>query len=367
MNVALVGKSNPVDGLVVYTRQLARQLVAEGDRVIKLHFADYGSPEARSTGRLPHLVRTQGFTLAGPGARGVLRDRLRAEGTDLLHAQLPVSPLDFRLPGITRDLGVGLVGTLHHGWDERLTKFSLAGQAVVRAYAPALARYDRVIVFGPRLQGELVRLGVPPERVAVVPNGVDVAAYSPGPSKHRLQGRLRVTYMGRITSHKHVPALVETFVAAAEPDLVLTLVGTGPLLARLRGRYAGHPGIDFVGFVGDEAERQAIWRGSDVVVLPSPLEGLSLSLLEGMASGCLPVATDVGEHESVLGDVGLVLDPQKVRADLTAAWKWLVANREQVRAGGAAAREHVASNFSSELHWRRLRAVYESTMGEIHG
>ena len=359
MNVALVGKLNPADGVVVYTRQLAERLAADGHSAEIMHFSDRGSQAQQSAGSLPHLIRTQGYTLPAPGAYAVLARRLSAQPADLVHAQLPVSPLDFLLPRLTRKLRIPLIGTFHHGWDYRPTRFGLVGQAVARAYAPALARYDRVIVFGPRLQREFTNLGVAEERLAVVPNGVDVQEYRPGASEYRLADKLRVTYMGRMSPDKNVQELVETFVAAAEPRLVLTLVGAGPLYEGLKARYGAHPGIHFVGFVSEAEERKDIWRGSDVVVLPSPIEGLSLSLLEGMASGCMPVATDVGEHESVLAGVGLTLDPLRIVGDLTAAWRWLAANEARVREASTAARQRVACHFSTELHWQRLRAVYD--------
>lgn len=359
MNVTLLGKADPVDGVVIYTRQLSDWLRAGGAEVQTLNFSSRFQAAAGGPSRLPHLVRSQGYTLAAPGAYRQLAETLRQAGTELVHAQLPVSQLDLLLPRLARGVGARLVGTFHHGWDYRPTKFGLVGQAVAHAYAPALARYDRVIVFGPRLQAELVRLGVPPERVAVVPNGVDVQEFRPGPSRQRLQDKLRVTYMGRMSPDKNVTPLVETFVAAAEPKLVLTLVGAGPLYEGLKARYGAHPGIHFVGFVSGAEERKDIWRGSDVVVLPSPIEGLSLSLLEGMASGCMPVATDVGEHESVLAGVGLTLDPLRIVGDLTAAWRWLAANEARVREASTAARQRVACHFSTELHWQRLRAVYD--------
>lgn len=362
MNVALVGKLNPADGVVVYTRQLAEHLTADGHGAEIMHFSDRNNEGQGSTGRLPHLIRSQGYTLSAPGAYGVLEKQLVAQSADLVHAQLPVSPLDFALPRLTRKLGIPLIGTFHHGWDHRPTKFGLVGQAVARAYAPALARYDRLIVFGPRLQREFIKLGVARERLAVVPNGVDVMEYRPGESEYRLEGKLRITYMGRMTPDKNVQVMVETFVAAARPELVLTLVGAGPLYAGLQARYGSHPGIHFVGFVANAEERKSIWRGTDVVVLPSPIEGLSLSLLEGMASGCMPVATDVGEHESVLEGVGLTMDPRTVKRDLAAAWHHLAANANDVAAAGQTAREHVVENFSAELHWQRLRAVYDSVL-----
>ena len=131
----------------------------------------------------------------------------------------------------------------------------------------------------------------------MVPNGVDVQEYRPGASEYKLTDKLRVTYMGRMTPDKNVQELVETFVAAARPELVLTLVGAGPLYAGLHARYGSHPGLHFVGFVADAEERQSIWRGTDVVVLPSPI-GIELESAGGMASGCMPVAATLAARRA---------------------------------------------------------------------
>lgn len=352
---------------MVYTRQLKRRLEEDGHSVLLFHFSNNATGVSHDLVHLPHAFRTQGYTLAAPSAGAVLSDKLRQFGPDIIHAQLPVSPMDFQLPTVARRVGAALVGTYHHGWDHRPTKFALAAQGITRAYALGMKHYDKVIVFGPRLVEELTRRGVPEERLAQVPNGVDVHAYRPGESSYRLEGKLRATYMGRMTPDKNVGALVDTFVAGAHENVVLTLVGAGPLWDGIKARFDGHPGLDLPGFVSDAEVRKQIWRGSDVVVLPSPIEGLSLSLLEGMASGCMPVATDVGEHSFVLEGVGMVLDPRTVRQDLAAAWRWLSQHAEEVPARGVLARQRAESEFSAETHWSRLYSVYDSVAPGFSG
>lgn len=365
MRVAILSKLSPGDGVVVYTRQLQAWLRGNGHAAHIVHFSndpvDSNRPADPDVHALPYLTRSPGYTVPGPGSYGRLKRLLRTLGPDLIHAQLTTSPLDFALPRLARELGVPVIGTFHHGWDYRPTRFGVFGQVVSNAYAPALARYTRVIVFGSRLRRHFESRGVAAERIAVIPNGVD-AAYAPGPSEFRLEGKLRVTYMGRMTADKNIAPLVETFAAHGHADLVLTLAGTGPLVASLKARFAADRRIEWLGFVADEAVRKSLWRGSDVVVLPSPIEGLSLSLLEGMASGCMPLATDVGEHADVLSGLGRVLDPLNVRRDLRSAWDWLTANREAVPALGAAARQRVLDRYTYERHWRALGELYAEVL-----
>lgn len=366
MRVAILSKLSPGDGVVVYTRQLQAHLQAGGYAADIVYFsnAPAGSdePGRPNTHALPYLVRSPGYTVPGPGSYRRLERLLRELGPDLIHAQLTTSPLDFMVPRLARELGVPAVATFHHGWDYRPTRFGLFGQFVSNAYVPALARYTRLIVFGSRLRRHFEARGVPAERIAVIPNGVDTAAYAPGPSELRLGGKLRITYMGRMTADKNIAPLVETFAASPHDDLILTLAGAGPLLSGLQARFAADRRIEWLGFVADEAVRKSLWRGSDVVVLPSPIEGLSLSLLEGMASGCMPVATDVGEHGDVLAGVGRVLDPLNIRRDLRAAWDWLAGNRNEVVGYGQAARQRVLEHYTSDRHWRALGELYANVL-----
>ncbi len=394
MRVAILGKLEPVDGVAVYTRQLQTRLdaganadagagrsadgraegrsdrrsdrragsSAEGNATI-IHFAPKGAPPEPGTRGLPYLVRSAGYTVPAPGASRALEEALEEFRPDLIHAQLTTSPLDLLLPRLARRMAIPLVGTFHHGWDYRPTRFGTFSRAVSRTYAPALARYDRVIVFGGRLRRHFASLGVPEERIAIVPNGVDAEFFSPGPEPRPTGAGLRVTYMGRMTPDKNVTALVESFAASGHAGLVLRLAGSGPLYDGLKARFASDSRIRWLGFVSGPEARRDTWRGSDVVVLPSPIEGLSLSLLEGMATGNLPVATDVGEHHDVLEGVGRVLDPLRIERDLRRAWDWLADNAESVQEAGLRARERVLEKYRAEQHWEKLLGLYDELLG----
>ena len=71
----------------------------------------------------------------------------------------------------------------------------------------------------------------------------------------------------------------------------LVIVGSGPLEASLKAFYSDS-NIIWLGFVANEERRIEILRGADCFILPSLVEGLSLSLLEAMACGAACVATD---------------------------------------------------------------------------
>jgi glycosyltransferase involved in cell wall biosynthesis len=321
MRVAVVGKKFPFCGIVTYCQELVRALRARGHEVAFYYLHNEDVHEEREEG-LPYLFKTHVYTIPKPDSRARLLASLRAFRPDVVHASYALSPLDWALPEVCRELGVPLVATFHVALDHRPTLPNHVSGFVYRLYAPTLARCHRVVIFSELQREKLARLGVARERVAVVPNGVDVKRWSPGPSafKAKVGARHLIGYLGRLDPEKNVGALVTAFQQAELPaGTQLAIMGDGVLGARLRRKFGDVPGVHWLGFVKDEEQRKDVLRGCDVFCLPSSVEGLSLALLEGMACGAAPVATDVGADGEVIRGVGKVLDPTRLGEDLAPA------------------------------------------------
>lgn len=171
-----------------------------------------------------------------------------------------------------------------------------------------------------RFVGEEVveRLGAPPERVHVVPNGVDAGApHGDAGAGRRLAGGERyVLAVGTIEPRKDHPLLVRAFdaVAAADPELRLVLAGadgwgTAALEQALAASPAARSGrVARLGFVTD-AERADLLAGAAVLAYPSVYEGFGLPPLEAMAAGTPVVATAAGALPEVLGDAADLVPP----------------------------------------------------------
>src|SRR5437899_283935 len=188
------------------------------------------------------------------------------------------------------------------------------------------ARGDKVFIFSEQQKGRLDHYGVPAENVAVIPNGVDVDKYAPGPSdvKPKLHASALVGYLGRVDPEKNVDILIRAFQDVDAPeDVKLVIVGSGSEKRRLERRY-GSPRIVFTGQVLDETERIAMLRAMDIFVLPSMVEGLSLSLLEAMACGVAPVAADVGSDGEALRGAGIVRETRDRDGQLRLALRTLI-------------------------------------------
>jgi glycosyltransferase involved in cell wall biosynthesis len=327
MHIAWLGKKSPFCGNVTYGREVTNALLDRGHQVSFLHFAQEDSieenwPECPEV-FLPFLYKSQVYTIPSLKSSKVLMESLRQLKPDIIHASLTLSPLDFRLPEICEELNLPLVATFHTPFDGKFRNIKASTQQLLayQLYAPFLANYDRVIVFSHIQRELLAKLGVALDRVAVIPNGVDVQKYTPSPSrlkKHHFHTKHLFVYLGRIAPEKNLEALLKAWkYAHMVRDSKLLLVGDGPLAAALKPFYGEEYGIHWLGAIADEQKRIEILQAADVFVLPSLVEGLSISLLEAMACGKACLATDAGADGEVLENgAGVILSTQGVTTQL---------------------------------------------------
>jgi glycosyltransferase involved in cell wall biosynthesis len=339
--IAWLGKKSPFCGNVTYGLSTTEALRRRGHGISFIHFdtpagqlGRFSEPALEPEGQnpdapdvaLPYLVKSQVYTIPSPGAQRELRESLERLRPDLVHASLTLSPLDFRLPDLCQQLGLPLVATFHPPFDASLRNLTAGTQQLTyQLYAPSLARYDRVIVFS-ELQAEVLqRLGVPAERLAVIPNGVDPDTWRPAevePSpelptlRQRFSGQRVFLYMGRLATEKNVEALLRAWRLVRPSGCMLVIVGDGPLRSSLQSN-GSESDVVWWGYEPRLEVRVALQQLAEVFLLPSLVEGLSLSLLEAMASGTACVATDAGADGEVLeGGAGIVISTQGVTTQL---------------------------------------------------
>lgn len=358
MKIAWLGHQRALmgDGLTTYSREMVRGLRARGVEVLFLHHGDQKRGEGISLGA---LAASRRVVIPLPRTRQRIAELLRAEHVDLVHASLSFSALDFRLPELCGALRLPLVATFHVGYDPRASLWSGLHTAVHRLYAGALGRFDRVITFSQGQRAALQRFGVPPARLAVIPNGVDVDRYRPAltPSLAPV-----IVYCGRLDPDKRVEMLCRVVSAWEGPPAPrLVLVGGGSEQARLRGRFAGAR-ITFTGWMPDENRRIQTLRGAGIFALPSRVEGMSLALLEAMACGLAVVATDVGGHREVVAGAGLLLDPNHLPAQLRAALERLLMDPDLRQELGGRARRRAVGCYSLAASVGRLLDLYQEVL-----
>jgi glycosyltransferase involved in cell wall biosynthesis len=351
------------DGIITYSREITDGLKQHGIEVVFFHH-DPAQADDNSV-VLDALTLSHRLVVSRPGTRRKLVDLLRRHEIDVVHVSFSFSTLDFNLPRLCHELGIPIVGTFHVPFDQRVSVWSTISSAVYRLYAQALAGCDGVIIFSEAQRVMLRQLGVPDRVIRVLPNGVDVDRYAPGPSQaaKRFSADRLFTYLGRIDPEKNVDELLAAFTAAGVPNgLKLVVIGGGSERRRLERRYRGAR-VVFTGPITDEAEKIDILRGSDAFFLPSDVEGLSLAMLEAMACGVATVATDVGSDGEALRGAGIVLNPSRLGEELGLAIRTLAEVPELCRALGDLARDRAVERYSLAKNLEGLIELYESLRG----
>ncbi|QCH14600.1 glycosyltransferase family 1 protein [Synechococcus sp. CB0101] len=376
-HIAWLGKKSPFCGNVTYGLSTTAALKQRGHEISFIHFdtpaAGLGrAPEASEPSpevALPYLVKSQVYTIPSPGAQRELRESLERLRPDLVHASLTLSPLDFRLPDLCQQLGLPLVATFHPPFDAALRNLSSGTQQLTyQLYAPSLARYDRVVVFSDLQADVLMRLGVPANRLAVIPNGVDPEQWAPSATAaspqlqdllQRFAGRRVFLYMGRIATEKNVEALLRAWRLVQPEGCTLVVVGDGPVRQSLMQTYGPESNVHWWGHEPDQAKRLALLQLAEVFLLPSLVEGLSLALLEAMASGTACVATDAGADGEVLeGGAGIVISTQGVTTQLRTLLPVLRDQPVLTAELGRRARERALERYTLASNINQLEQLY---------
>ena len=210
--------------------------------------------------------------------------------------------------------------------------------------------------------------GLPKEKLAVIPNGIDVASYPASRMADLSEfgvsaGRRVVTFVGRLEEQKGVDWLLAStprwLGRAADVDLLL--VGKGPEEMRLRRQIARMRLSARVHFAGWRADVVGILAASSVLVLPSRWEGMPNVVLEAMASRLPVLATDVEGVRELLGDEA---EPQMVAfgdsQSLAEKLVALVNSASLSRRLGEANRRRVETEFSISRTVSAYEQLWES-------
>lgn len=369
----LIQKYYPhVGGAERQIQRLAPRLQARGFEVCVVTRHETGLP------RLEIIDGVSVYRLASPGPKPLaavfyiwsaakLLSKLRP---DLIHAHEILSPASAALlakhfhgwPVIVKILRGGILGDIYKlkrspFWMQR---FRVLSRGV-----------DSFVVISREIDQELSTLGVPPEKRAFIPNGVDTETFVPLPDvqKKHLRAKLRlptngpfVVYLGRLTAEKRVDHLLRIWpdIKATFPQAQLLIVGTGAEEAQLRRQSVSVPGVRFTGPVNDALSYLQV---ADVFVLPSITEGLSNSLLEALSTGLPALATAVGGTRDVIshGVNGYLIPPDNLSALNIGLMALLTDARLRARLG-VQGRQRILTDFSLESVAMRLEALYYSLL-----
>jgi glycosyltransferase involved in cell wall biosynthesis len=269
--------------------------------------------------------------------------------------------LRWREPGWRAD--VPIVTTVHGGM-----RTDIYQQA-----AKHLSRLADHVIAPVRYGGsEMVRLGLPPERLTTIPSARNLdefftldrrrPAAIPGvPDDARVIGTL-----ARLAPTKGLDDLIRAFARLHPqfPDLHLVIAGTGELEAELRALAEELDITSRVAFAGYRTDVPELLRRFEILALSPVWEGLSLVIREAMAGGLPIVATAVGGICELLsdGETGLLVAPHDPEA-LAAALRRLLDDPELARQLGQQAQTHVRTTQTVAAMIAATRALYLKLAG----
>lgn len=301
-----------------------------------------------------------------------LRSFLRRSGYDIVHTHTSkagfVGRLAARAAGIRR-----IVHTVHgFAFHEESTRAALCIYSLLERIAAHAC--DRIVTVSEFHRQWALKLGIgSAEKIITVHNGVHTDRVQPKRDREVVRNELGVnsgTHLllttGRLAEQKGFEDLIH-----ALPDIAkglnipfqLVLAGTGPLEPMLK-RLASDLGVqDRVRFLGFRPDIGDLLAASDMVVLPTMREGLSIALLEAMAAGKPIVTTRIGSNaEAACDGLGAKLVPPNDSNALAAAVIHLAENRLRADTMGRKAKEIFAQNYTEDRMLGGYRSLYRTLL-----
>lgn len=255
-----------------------------------------------------------------------------------------------------------------HGWQWKLARRLRSHGHPLRWFYGGVVRLARtVVVLSGSFASVLEEMGLPGDRIRVVPNPVDCSAF-PRPSAATRPGEgdvWRLLFMARFVAEKGIYELIEAMpglIAASDRPVELVVSGDGPERAgaERRCRELGvERAVVFPGYTTSDAKLR-LFETSHLFVLPTRYgEGRPIVLLEAMAAGLPLVVTAAGgigefvrdpEHGVVLAD--------GTPAEIERGVLTLLGDPERLAAVANGNREYARRHFDSSLFARTLEDIY---------
>lgn len=216
------------------------------------------------------------------------------------------------------------IGIIHHLYATQSldgsAKRTVRSIGLLEKLAIHLIKLSKIGVVNPGVKDVLIKEGYPEDRIVIVGNGVNIDDYLFSESKvpHTL------VYIGRIAELKEVTSLVEVVAMVREeiPDVALHIIGDGPQFNEVKEKAEElnvSSNVVMHGYL-TEKEKIAVLMDSAIYVSNSCMEGFGIPLVEAMATGAVPVVSDIYAHRFVFQDedVGyLVHSKEEMAAKIT--------------------------------------------------
>jgi glycosyltransferase involved in cell wall biosynthesis len=300
--------------------------------------------------------------------------QLRVYRPDILHCHLVRANLYGRIAA--RLARVTVVINSHHGIEDYMVSPNLRDRAVrsVERLTNGWVTCHVGVSEGMR-QAAIRHLGIRPDEIVAIPNGVDLTLYDHGYDEraticHELGLDPDAVVIGSVGGFKkiknfHLMVWIAKSIVDRYPEVQFIIVGEGDQMQKLKAMVSEmglHRSVFLPGFRTDIPR---VLRALDIFVLTSRSEGFGLALAEAMASGLPCVAFDVGALAELVvdGQTGFLVAEGDAEAFNIALSRLIIAPDLRSRMG-LAARARAQALFSVDLMVRHYHELYDRLVEE---
>ena len=339
---------NRIGGIEIYTRTLGDVLSGTGNDVHYLATNYQGDGFSALPDGQRHNLSSTPLSVRKPFAAARLVNRLRPDllvvnHCSLMHYAMPL--LDPRIRPVV----------ILHSDDPRFYEVAARfRESVFRWVAPTPGLASR---FGGYIAD--VERG----RIRVIPHGIDETVFSP-PPQPRSGHSPRIVFLGFVAENKGADLLpgIMSRVWVKQQDANLVVVGYGPLRPQLERAFSDLGATERVTFRGElrPAEVAEVLRESDLLLLPTQIEGFGLAIAEAMMCGTVPVVSRLGGvTDSIVedGTTGRLVGPRDVAGFANAVVE-LLNNRPALAQMSHAAAACAQARFSAQRMIDSYYAVF---------
>ena len=294
---------------------------------------------------------------------------LKAEHVDVLHTHLSQANI---LGGLTGSLaGIPVVTTLHNVWLPPKSTFTSPQRAFVER--TVLRFLTRKLIAVGYIVADTHRSVFPEKKMCTIPNPVEKVPEVSESQKDELRRAIAgdshhkiIIAIGRLILQKGYSLLIAAFAEAHKhhPEAVLVFAGDGYLRDELDAQARSLALNGSVRFLGNRKDVPQLLGVSDLYANSSHWEGLSIAMLEAMASGTPVLATNVGDAPYLLAEERGVLVPPDDPSSFARELSRLLDHPEELKLLGRRGQAYVEKCHSVDGWVDELVEIYTSLTGK---
>ncbi|MEM2900833.1 MAG: glycosyltransferase family 4 protein [Thermoplasmata archaeon] len=240
--------------------------------------------------------------------------------------------------------------------------------AVISSYK----KCPRLVAESKRSCDYLTRLGLSRDKIVVLPHGADIEKYKPREKDRSMLSRMQISqdavvinYMGEFSEYKGGEYIAECALSKSFEDrnVIFIFPNFGELYSRYSARLGNCKHVRIRGKMS-EGEIIALYSISDITVVPSKLmhgdssDRSPNALIEGMCCGNAVIGTDVGGIPDIMGDAGILVEPNNVKALEDAILK-LITDKGLLERYKRVARKQAEEKLDNRKYARKIFSLFE--------